>query len=257
MPIVIMTLTPLSCLPTVSGWSNGFAFILGFQAPLWTICTWSLSFVDPIPLHIIIASSYGAIVYGMLSSRKYSIHNSSSFRCFFGSFSTMSSVNSWLIFALPRLLWFERSHIWGSLKCCCRRTLGNHRCHIHRRSAWVGWVLFRVLLLSVFSYVIVTYICHSIITAINVALAFCMGTDLQAIIDSPQPMAQIFLNSFGQKGALAIWAIIVVVQYMMGSSMVSLACVWLHLWWPAISYWRGIIFVLSGSRSLTPVVRIC
>lgn len=52
-----------------------------------------------------------------------------------------------------------------------------------------------------------------------------MGTDLQAIIDSPQPMAQIFLNSFGQRGALAIWAIIVVVQYMMGSSMVSLACV--------------------------------
>ena len=24
--------------PIVSGWPNGFAFILGFQAPLWTIC---------------------------------------------------------------------------------------------------------------------------------------------------------------------------------------------------------------------------
>jgi hypothetical protein len=48
-----------------------------------------------------------------------------------------------------------------------------------------------------------------------------MGTQLDSIIASPQPMAEIFLNSFGQKGALAIWAIIVIVQYMMGSSMVS------------------------------------
>lgn len=47
-----------------------------------------------------------------------------------------------------------------------------------------------------------------------------MGTDLQTIIDSPQPMAQIFFNSFGQKGCLAVWAFIVVTQYMMGSSMV-------------------------------------
>lgn len=47
-----------------------------------------------------------------------------------------------------------------------------------------------------------------------------MGTDLDAIMSNPQPMAQIFFNSFGQQGALAIWAIIVLVQYMMGSSMV-------------------------------------
>ena len=32
-----------------------------------------------------------------------------------------------------------------------------------------------------------------------------MGTDLAAINDSDQPMAQIFFNSFGQKGTLAIW----------------------------------------------------
>lgn len=50
-----------------------------------------------------------------------------------------------------------------------------------------------------------------------------MGTDLDSIINSPQPMAQIFFNSFGQKGALAVWAVIVVVQYMMGSSMVLAA----------------------------------
>ncbi len=33
--------------------------------------------------------------------------------------------------------------------------------------------------------------------AINVSLAFCMGTDLEALYNSAQPMAAIFLNSFG------------------------------------------------------------
>lgn len=61
--------------------------------------------------------------------------------------------------------------------------------------------------------------------AINVSLAFCMGTDLEYLTNSPisQPMAQIFFNSFGQKGTLAIWAIVVVIQYMMGSSMLLAA----------------------------------
>ncbi|KAF9480661.1 amino acid transporter [Pholiota conissans] len=59
--------------------------------------------------------------------------------------------------------------------------------------------------------------------AINMALAFCMGPDIQALIDSDQPMAAIFFNSFGQKPTLAIWAIVVVVQYMMGSSMLLAA----------------------------------
>ena len=47
------------------------------------------------------------------------------------------------------------------------------------------------------------------------ALAFCMGTDLDALMNNPigQPMAEIFFNSFGQKGTLAIWAIVVIVQY--------------------------------------------
>ena len=45
-------------------------------------------------------------------------------------------------------------------------------------------------------------------------LAFCMGSDIRALLDSNvgQPMAQIFYQSFGQKGTLAIWSIIVVVQ---------------------------------------------
>ncbi|KIJ60463.1 hypothetical protein HYDPIDRAFT_98646 [Hydnomerulius pinastri MD-312] len=61
--------------------------------------------------------------------------------------------------------------------------------------------------------------------AINVSLAFCMGTDLEYLLNSPigQPMAQIFFNSFGQTGTLALWAIVVIVQYMMGSSMVLAA----------------------------------
>ncbi|KAG1893655.1 amino acid/polyamine transporter I [Suillus fuscotomentosus] len=55
---------------------------------------------------------------------------------------------------------------------------------------------------------------------INVSLAFCMGSDIEGILESPigQPMAQIFYNSFGQKGALALWSLVIVAQYMMGSS---------------------------------------
>ena len=49
-----------------------------------------------------------------------------------------------------------------------------------------------------------------------------MGTDLDAIVNSPigQPMATIFFNSFGEKATLGVWSIVVLVQYMMGSSMV-------------------------------------
>ncbi|KAG2338938.1 amino acid transporter [Suillus weaverae] len=58
--------------------------------------------------------------------------------------------------------------------------------------------------------------------AINVSLAFCMGSDMNSLLTSPvgQPMAQIFFNSFGQNGTLALWSFVVLVQYMMGSSMV-------------------------------------
>jgi amino acid transporter len=61
--------------------------------------------------------------------------------------------------------------------------------------------------------------------AINVSLAFCMGTDLDDLLNSPigQPMAQIFFNSFGQNGTLVLWSFVVLVQYMMGSSMLLAA----------------------------------
>lgn len=41
-----------------------------------------------------------------------------------------------------------------------------------------------------------------------------MGNDIQALLSSDvgQPMAQIFYQSFGQKGTLAIWSVIVIVQ---------------------------------------------
>ncbi|GLB36976.1 putative APC amino acid permease [Lyophyllum shimeji] len=59
--------------------------------------------------------------------------------------------------------------------------------------------------------------------AINVALTFCMGTDLEGILGSPigQPLATILFNSFGQKGALAFWAWIIIVQFTMGMSMLT------------------------------------
>jgi hypothetical protein len=37
----------------------------------------------------------------------------------------------------------------------------------------------------------------------------------------PRQQAQILFQSLGHKGTLAIWAIVVIVQYMMGSSMVD------------------------------------
>ncbi|KAG8762841.1 GABA-specific high-affinity permease, partial [Ceratobasidium sp. 423] len=59
-------------------------------------------------------------------------------------------------------------------------------------------------------------------TAMNIAIAFCMGTDLQAIMDSDigQPLAAIFFNSFGQEATLGIWSIVVLTQWGMGSSIV-------------------------------------
>lgn len=41
-----------------------------------------------------------------------------------------------------------------------------------------------------------------------------MGTDIEGLMNNPigQPMATIFFNSFGQKGTLAVWAFVVIVQ---------------------------------------------
>jgi hypothetical protein len=62
-----------------------------------------------------------------------------------------------------------------------------------------------------------------IFAAINISLAFCMGSDLALLVDSDQPMAQIFFQSFGQKPTLAIWSVVVVVQYVSESPLCRFA----------------------------------
>lgn len=59
-------------------------------------------------------------------------------------------------------------------------------------------------------------------TAMNIAIAFCMGTDIESILSSDigQPLAAIFFNSFGRKATLGIWSVVVIAQWGMGSSIV-------------------------------------
>ncbi|KAF9074068.1 amino acid/polyamine transporter I [Rhodocollybia butyracea] len=56
---------------------------------------------------------------------------------------------------------------------------------------------------------------------INVSLAFNMGKDLDGILSNAigQPLATIFFNSLGQRGTLALWTILIIAQYMMGTSV--------------------------------------
>ncbi|KAF8688928.1 APC amino acid permease, partial [Rhizoctonia solani] len=58
--------------------------------------------------------------------------------------------------------------------------------------------------------------------ALNIAIAFCMGTNINAILNSSigQPLAAIFFNSFGERATLGIWSVVVVTQWGMGSSIV-------------------------------------
>ncbi|OJA10264.1 hypothetical protein AZE42_08922 [Rhizopogon vesiculosus] len=60
---------------------------------------------------------------------------------------------------------------------------------------------------------------------INLTLAFCMGTDLSGILNSPigQPMAQILYNSLGQDGALAVWYLVIIVQYIVALNSLLVA----------------------------------
>lgn len=72
----------------------------------------------------------------------------------------------------------------------------------------LGWGMYLVLQGII-------YVLTPMFVAINVSLAFCMGTDLEGIVGGPsgQPMAQIFFNSFGQKGTLAVWVSIFVLNF--------------------------------------------
>ena len=121
-----------------NGWPDGFAFILSFLAPLWTICSFDSS------VHISEEASNAAV-------------------------------------AVP----------WAIVSA-----IGI--------AGVLGWgALIQQFLRSLLKIVQ---------SAINMALAFCMSTDLESLIESDQPMAAIFLNSFGQKPTLAIWAFIIIVQ---------------------------------------------
>ncbi|KAF9485637.1 hypothetical protein BDN70DRAFT_870934 [Pholiota conissans] len=56
---------------------------------------------------------------------------------------------------------------------------------------------------------------------LNIALAFCMGNDLRAILfsKSGEPFATILLNSFSTRGMLATWTFIIILQFNMGLTM--------------------------------------
>jgi len=71
----------------------------------------------------------------------------------------------------------------------------------------LGWGMLQILTLFFWNQLVLNM--HA---AINMALAFCMGGDLESLVHSNQPMAQIFLNSFGLKATLGIWAIVILVQ---------------------------------------------
>lgn len=58
-----------------------------------------------------------------------------------------------------------------------------------------------------------------------IVIVACMGSDLRSHLDSPygQPMASIYALRLGKQGTLAIWSLIIVTQFAMGTSIV-LAC---------------------------------
>ena len=84
--------------------------------------------------------------------------------------------------------------------------------------------------------------------AINISLAFCMGTDLEYVVTSPigQPMAQIFFNSFGQKGTLVLWAIVVLVQSVNSSTI-----------WAMVDCAQIYDGLEHGACCIPPVIRVC
>ncbi|KAI9430635.1 amino acid/polyamine transporter I, partial [Lactarius indigo] len=73
-------------------------------------------------------------------------------------------------------------------------------------------------------------------------LAFCTGQDPGGIVNSSfgLPMAQISFNSFSQKGTLATRSLIIIAQYVMGSSIARFSA---PSPWLAASYgWAGSLF---------------
>ncbi|KAJ6613810.1 amino acid/polyamine transporter I [Mycena sp. CBHHK59/15] len=61
--------------------------------------------------------------------------------------------------------------------------------------------------------------------AVQISVAFCMGTDTSSILANPvqQPMATILLASFGKTGMLVIWSFVFISLFMAGISFLTSA----------------------------------
>ncbi|KAF9254651.1 amino acid transporter [Marasmius fiardii PR-910] len=118
----------------VSSWPNGFAFVLGFLAPLWVV------------------GGFDSTVHVSEEARNANI-------------------------AVP----------WAIMGAVTLASV-------------LGWVL-------------------------NIAIAFTMGKDLENIIENPigQPLATIILNALGKRRALGVWVLIIVCQFMMGTSILTVS----------------------------------
>ncbi|KAG9316243.1 amino acid permease-domain-containing protein [Chiua virens] len=84
----------------------------------------------------------------------------------------------------------------------------------------------------------------SLTSVINVVLAFCMGPNLSNLLNSSvnQPLAQIFLSSFGQPWALVIWSFVILVQYVRPHAILP------NSFHTVIRYMTGSTIVLVASR---------
>lgn len=54
---------------------------------------------------------------------------------------------------------------------------------------------------------------------LTIVIAYCANPDYDTLLSSAQPMATIYLESFGRKPMLAIWCCIILIQFSMGSSI--------------------------------------
>ncbi|KAJ6540973.1 amino acid transporter [Mycena vulgaris] len=60
---------------------------------------------------------------------------------------------------------------------------------------------------------------------VQIALAFCMGTDIPTILSNPvqQPIATIILNSLGKRGMLAMWSFLFIALFFAATSLLMSA----------------------------------
>ncbi|KAF8815426.1 amino acid transporter [Phlegmacium glaucopus] len=142
------------------------------------------------------------IIIGVPAATPKTFINSASYT--FGNFTNVSGWNNGYAFILSFL-----SPLWA---------IGafDSTVHISEEATNANVAIPYAIILATTSSVVIGW-------GLNVALAFCMGTDTQTILQSPiqQPMATILFNSFGQRGTLALWAFVVVVQFTMGTSMLT------------------------------------